>query len=136
MTEQEIEAEKARIAKEREELEKERLAFSAEQSRQRKAQNDAAIDQLANDGKVLPADVPDLKLAFADLDKAGTIAFSDKSEASPAARILAIMAKAGPAVPINSQESPEHRNPKFSDGSEAKGNYDKALEEQAKRYGN
>jgi len=75
------------------------------------ASNNTALDALVTQGKITPAEVADLKIAFAALDPEGeelTFGAADKPvKATAAGKLLAFMAGLPKRVPIGEQQSPK-----------------------------
>lgn len=86
-------------------------AFAKRVRQQFEASNGATIDGLVREGKVLPAEAADLKIAFNALDPEGeelTFGAGDKtSKATAAGKLLAFMAGLPKRVPLGDQTSPK-----------------------------
>lgn len=97
-----------KIREDREALDRDKLAFEAEQKSARDTANAASIDGLVTRGKVLPAEAPGLKLIFGSLTPEPLEFEAGKPKVGPAAQLAAFLETALPKrVPIDTgRQSP------------------------------
>jgi hypothetical protein len=99
-------AENDRLKAERDQLDKDRQAFAASQDRAFEAGNTALVDGLVAAGKVLPAEVDQLKNVFNALGREELeFGAADKSDkATPAAKLASFLASAiGKRAPVDGE---------------------------------